>query len=204
MVWVDESGFSRVPGLGRTSAPGGQTPVLRAVSSREQVSVMRGLTMDGRLYTLGREEEHARKAMQRFLTPVRPHVSEHLLRSGDGSPLQTGQGRTGLAAGGAPQLPVAPRPPDAPALTPEAGGWPPRQHGDLRHLGCRNRTPLRRALGRAMRRVRRRPQVMPACVGGAGLSLHNEVVHATLSKDEPAASRWPVVVHLRCVPAWLV
>jgi hypothetical protein len=53
MVWVDESGFSRVPGLGRTSAPGGQTPVLRAVSSREQVSVMRGLTMDGRLYTPG-------------------------------------------------------------------------------------------------------------------------------------------------------
>ena len=55
IVFVDESGFYLLPGLVRTYAPCGQAPVLRSVYTRDHVSVMSGITMDGRLYPLGRD-----------------------------------------------------------------------------------------------------------------------------------------------------
>jgi hypothetical protein len=46
---VDESGFYLLPGVVRTYAPAGQTPVLRAPRSRDHLSVIAGLTLGGRL-----------------------------------------------------------------------------------------------------------------------------------------------------------
>jgi transposase len=184
IVFVDESGFYLLPGLVRTYAPCGQTPVLRAVYTRDHLAVMRGLTMDGRLYTLVRDE--ALDSLDRviFLKHLLPPVSEKLLVIWDGSPIHKGHVRTFLADGGAQQIHVEQLPPYAPDLNPDEGVWHQLKNVEMRHLCCRHRTPLRRALGLAIRRVRRRPHVITACFGGAGLSLHNEVVHATLSKKE--------------------
>jgi hypothetical protein len=65
---------------------------------------MRGITMDGRLYTVVRND--ARDSLDRvvFLTHLRPHVSEKLLVIWDGSPIHKGHVRTFLAAGGARQI----------------------------------------------------------------------------------------------------
>jgi transposase len=56
LVFVDESGFYLLPGVVKTYAPEGQTPVLRAKATRDHLSVMGGLTPAGKVYTLVRQE----------------------------------------------------------------------------------------------------------------------------------------------------
>jgi hypothetical protein len=90
IVFVDESGFYLLPGLVRTYAPCGQTPVLRSVYPRDHVSVMSGITMDGRLYTLVRNDALDSLDSVVFLKPLLPHVSEKLLVIWDGSPIHKG------------------------------------------------------------------------------------------------------------------
>src|SRR5215210_5014862 len=54
LVFEDESGFYLLPGVVRTYAPAGLTPVLREKQSRDHLSVMGGMTPEGRVYTLAR------------------------------------------------------------------------------------------------------------------------------------------------------
>ena len=56
LVFVDESGFYLLPGVVKTYAPEGQTPVLRAKLTHNHLSVMGGMTPQGKLYTLVRQE----------------------------------------------------------------------------------------------------------------------------------------------------
>jgi DDE superfamily endonuclease len=100
MVFVDESGFYLLPGLVRTYAPYGQAPILRAAYTHDHLSVMSGITMDGRLYTLVRDAALDSLDSVIFLKHLRPHVSEKLLVIWDGSPIHKGHVRTFLAEGG--------------------------------------------------------------------------------------------------------
>lgn len=170
---VDESGFDLLPARVRPDAPCGQTPILRWPYTRDHLSVMSGITMDGRLYTMIRQEALDSLDTVVFLNHLLPHVSAKLVVVWDGSPIHTGQVRTYLADGGARQIHVEQLPPYAPDLNPDEGLWHQLKHGELRHLCCRNLTPLRNELGLAIRRVRRKPHLLTACFAGAGLSLEN-------------------------------
>lgn len=101
LVFVDESGFYLLPGLVRTYAPCGQTPVLRSASTRDRLSVMSGITTDGRLYALLRDEALGSLDSVAFLRHLLPHVADKLLVIWDGSPTHKGHVRTFLAEGGA-------------------------------------------------------------------------------------------------------
>lgn len=129
--------------------------------------------MDGRLDTMVREDTLDSLDRVVLLRHVRPHVSDQWWVIWDGSPMHPGQVRTYLAAGGAQRIHVERLPPDAPELHPTAGVWHQLKHVEMRHRCCRNVTPLRSELGLAMRRLRRKPRVMTACVAEAGLSLEN-------------------------------
>lgn len=48
-VFTDESGFYLLPGVVRTYAPQGQTPVLREKLTRDHLSVMGGMTPQGKI-----------------------------------------------------------------------------------------------------------------------------------------------------------
>ncbi len=56
LVCVDESGFYLLPGLVKTYAPKGVTPVLREWQTRDHLSVMGGIAPDGKVYSLVRQE----------------------------------------------------------------------------------------------------------------------------------------------------
>src|SRR6267154_1494697 len=56
LVLVDESGFYLLASRVRTYSPKGLSPVLRNWHTRDHLSVMGGITPDGRLYTLARQE----------------------------------------------------------------------------------------------------------------------------------------------------
>jgi transposase len=147
--------------------------MLRWPDTRDHLSVMSGITMDGRLDTMVRDE--ALDSLDRvvFLRHLRPHVSDKLVVVWDGSPMHTGQVRTYVANGGAPQIHVEQLPPYAPDLNAGEGGWHQLKNMDMRHLCCRNLAHLRRELGLAIRRVRRKRRLMTACFAEAGLSLEN-------------------------------
>ena len=171
IVFVDESGFYLLPGLARTYAPCGQTPILRSVYTRAHVSVMSGLTMDGRLYTLVRDDALDSLDSVIFLKHLLPHVSEKLWVIWDGCPIHQGHVRTLLAAGGARQMHVEPLPPSAPDLTPGEGVWQHLKHVDMQNLGCVNLPHRRNELQLAITRLRRKPHVRTACFAQAGRSV---------------------------------
>jgi transposase len=56
LVFEDESGFYLLPGVVRTYAPEGLTPVLREKQTRDHLSVMGGMTPEGKVYTLVRQK----------------------------------------------------------------------------------------------------------------------------------------------------
>jgi transposase len=171
MVFVDESGCYLLPGMVRTYAPCGQTPILRSVYTRDHLSVMSGITMNGRLYTLVRDEALDSLDSVVFLQHLLPHVSEKLLVIWDGSPMHKGHVRTFLAAGGARQIHVEQLPPDAPDLNPDEGVWHHLKNVEMRNQCGLNRAHLRTELGLAMKRLRRKPHVITACFAEAGLSV---------------------------------
>jgi transposase len=180
IVFVDESGFYLLPGLARTYAPCGQTPVLRSVYTRDHVSVISGITMDGRLYTLVRDDALDSLDSVSFLKHLLPHVSEKLLVIWDGSPIHKGHVRTFLAEGGARQIHLEQLPPYAPDLNPGEGVWQYLKNVEMRNLCCRNLVYLRTELGLAIKRMRRKPRLITACFAAAGLPLENQVLDATL------------------------
>ena len=171
MVFVDESGFYLLPGLVRTYAPCGQTPILRAVHTHDHLSVMSGITMDGHLYTLVRDTALDSLDSVLFLRHLVPHVSAKLLVSWDGSPIHKGEVRTFLADGGGKQIHVVQLPPYAPDLNPGEGVWQHLKQVEMRHLCCRHLGHLRSELGLAMKRLRRKPHVITACFAEAGLPI---------------------------------
>jgi transposase len=172
IVFVDESGLYLLPGLVRTDAPCGQTPVLRAVYTPDHVSVMSGITMDGRLYTLVRDAVLDSLDSMLFLKHLLPHVSEKLLVIWDGSPIHKGHVRTFLAEGGARRIRLEQLPPYAPDLNPGEGGWQHLKHVEMRNLCCLNLPHLRSELRLAIKRLRRKPHVLTACFAQAGLSMN--------------------------------
>jgi transposase len=165
---MDESGFYPMPGRVRTYAPCGQTPVLRWPYTRDHLSVMSGITMDGRLYTLVRDAALDSLDSVLFLRHLVPHVSAKLLVIWDGSPIHKGEVRTFLVDGGAKQLHVEQLPPYAPDLNPGEGVWQYLKQVEMRNLCCRNLVHLRSELGLAITRLRRNPHVITACFAGAG------------------------------------
>ena len=141
-----------MPGRVRTYAPCGQTPVLRWLYTRDHLSVMSGITMDGHLYTLVRAEALDSLDSVLFLQHLLPHVSAKLLVIWDGYPIHKGEVRTFLAAGGAKQI---------------------LKQVELRNLCCRNLVHLRSELDLAMKRLRRKPHLITACFAGAGLPIES-------------------------------
>ena len=171
MVLVDASGCYLLPGLVRTYAPCAQTPVLRSVSTRDHVSVMSGIPMQGRLSTMVRREALDSLDSAVFLHHVPLHVSDTWLVIWDGSPIHKGYVKTFLAEGGAKQIYVEQLPPYAPDLNPDEGVWHYLKNVEMRNLCCLNLTHLRTEPGVAIRRLRRKPHVLTACFAQAGLSI---------------------------------
>jgi hypothetical protein len=94
MDFVDESGVYLLPGRGRTYAPCRQTPVLRWPPTRDPVLVMSGITMDGRISTLVRDETLDSLGRVIVLQHLWPHVADTLVVIWDGSPIPQGEVHT--------------------------------------------------------------------------------------------------------------
>src|SRR3954465_6368157 len=79
LVFEDESGFYLLPGLVRTYAPEAQTPVIREKQTRDHLSVMGGMTPQGKVYTLVRRKALNGLHCVEFLEHLRAVTGRRLL-----------------------------------------------------------------------------------------------------------------------------
>ena len=172
LVFVDESGFYLLPAIVRTYAPCGITPVLRVYLTRDHLSTMSAITMAGDLLTLTRTTTMTSIESMHFLKHLQQQLGPRLLVIWDGSPIHRGAPvKEFLAGGGAKQVHLEALPGYAPDLNPTEGVWELLKDVEMRNLCCSDFGHLHSELDLAIRRLRRKPDLIQACFAGAGLTL---------------------------------
>lgn len=169
IVWVDESGFYLLPGLVRTYAPCGETPIMRVPLTRDHVSAISGITMDGTLLLMAQERAYCGQDVVGFLKHLLGHIPGKLLVIWDGSPIHRGKAiKEFLADGGAERIRLERLPGYAPDLNPDEGIWNYLKRVELRNVRCSNLRELWQALRLAVARLRHKRQVIRGCIKQAG------------------------------------
>ena len=159
----------------RTYAPRGQTPILRVPCTRDHLSVISGLTHDGRLLLQIRERAFRGPEIVRFLQHLLRQIPGKLLVIWDGAPIHRAQPvKDFLAQGAAARLHLEHLPGYAPDLNPDEGLWHYLQQVELRNLCCADLSELRLERGLAVKRLRHKRPVLRGCVTECGYRAPDE------------------------------
>ena len=138
--------------------------LLRLPLTRDHLSAISGLTLDGRLVFQVRPYSLRSPDVVAFLRQLLRHVPGKLLVIRDGSPIHRGQPvKDFLARGGAKRLHLEQLPGYAPELNPDEGIWNYLKRVELRNRCCRDLPHLRRELRRATARLRQKRRITRAC-----------------------------------------
>lgn len=172
LVFEDESGFYLLPALVRTYAPEAHTPVIHEKQTRDHLSVMGGLTPEGKVYTLVRQESLNGLHCIEFLEHLQRVAGERLLVIWDGSPIHRRVAVTQFVAGTGGKVWVEALPGYAPDLNPwDEGGWHQLKDVQLANVVCRDLEELHEQFHLAVGRLRQKPHLVRSFFAQAGLSL---------------------------------
>lgn len=156
----------------RTWAPRGQTPVLRVTLTRDHLSAISGITLDGRLYMQARDEAFDATGVVGFLRVLLRKVRGKILVIWDGSPIHKGQKISEfLQRGAAKRLHLERLPGYAPDLNPDEGVWSYLKRVELKNCCCHDLAELRLELRRAKERLRHKRDIIRACSLQCGYSV---------------------------------
>jgi transposase len=170
ILFVDESGFYPLPGVVRTYAPRGQTPILREWCTRDHLSALSAISPAGKLYFHGQDGPLNSADVVAFLEHRLREIPGRLVIIWDGAPIHRSQVIKGfLASGAAQRLHLERLPAYAPELNPGEGLWQQLKGVELRNGCCFNIPHLRHELRDAVKRVRRKAHILKGCFAGAGL-----------------------------------
>jgi len=170
VIFVDEAGFYVLPAVVRTYAPRGQTPVLKAPLLYDHLSVISGITAEGRLLMMVQERSIRGPDVVRFLRHVLRHISGKLIVIWDGlSAHRSHVVKQFLRDGGAERIHLERLPSYAPELNPDEGVWKHLKVVEMKNLCCQNLGHLRRELRKAKERLRHKQEVITACFKQVGL-----------------------------------
>lgn len=172
LVFEDESGFYLLPGLVRTYAPEAQTPVIHEKQTHDHLSVMGGMTPEGKVYTLVRQESLNGTHSIAFLEHLLCVAGERLLAIWDGSPIHRRVMVKEFVAQTQGKLWVDMLPGYAPDLNPwDEGGWNHLKNVQMRNLACRDLEELHEEFHHAVGRLRQRSHLIRSFFAQAGLTL---------------------------------
>ena len=172
IVFCDQSGFYLLPMVVRTYAPIGQTPILKENLTRDNLSAMSGITLEGKLYMI--EQEHAFKGedVVRFLKHLMSQIEGKLLIIWDGSPIHRGAAvKDFLSSGASRRLKLEQLPGYAPDLNPDEGVWKHLKCVELKNLCCESLSELKIELRKAKERLRRKRDVILGCIRQPGFEV---------------------------------
>jgi transposase len=174
LVFVDESGFYLLPGVVKTYAPEGRAPIIREKVTRDHLSVMGGMTPQGKVYTLARQESLNGLHSIEFLAHLLRVAGRRLLVIWDGSPIHRRSEVTEFVSATDGRIRLEALPGYAPDLNPwDEGGWNHLKHVEMRNLVCRDLEELHEQFHLAVARVRQKPHLVRACFAQAGLKIEN-------------------------------
>lgn len=171
LVFVDESGFYLLPGVVKTYAPKGDTPILDEWQTRDHLSVMGAVTLEGKVYSLVRPTSLNGLHSIEFLIHLGRVHGDRLLVIWDGSPIHRRAEVQGFVAEAGGAIHLEPLPPYAPDLNPVEWLWKHLKKVELRNLTCLDLEQLHMELHLALGRARRRLALVRSFFEGAGLEL---------------------------------
>jgi transposase len=169
LLFVDESAFYLLPGVVKTWAPVGQTPVLRHKLTRDHLSVISAVSPEGDLYLQVRECAFDSAGILGFLDLLQEQIEGDLVIVWDGAPIHRSKlVKQYLADGAAARLRLERLPGYAPELNPDEGIWHYLKHVEMKHLCCEDMVRLKAELAAAEQRLRQKPQIITACFQNVG------------------------------------
>jgi transposase len=173
ILFVDQSGFYLLPAVVRTYAPVGRTPILHEQLSNDHLSVMSGITLEGKLLMMEQERAFKGPDVVRFLKHALGQIPGKLLVVWDGSPIHRSKVVKEFLKSGAAssRLQLEQLPGYAPELNPEEGIWKHLKYVELKNICCRSLTELRRELRKAKERLRHKRDVILGCIRQPGLEF---------------------------------
>ena len=143
--------------------------MVRAPLTRDHLSVISGVTADGRLFTRVQKAAFRGEAVVGFLRQLVRQLPGKLLVVWDGATIHRCRAvKAFLASGGAARLALERLPGYAPELNPAEGVWNLLKRGELKNRCCQDLDELRWELGLAIRRLQRQRRRVRACVAQCG------------------------------------
>jgi transposase len=172
LVFEDESGFYLLPGLVRTYAPEAQTPVIREKVTRDHLSVMGGMTPEGKVYVLVRQEPLNGLHSIEFLLHLGHVAGRRLLVIWDGSPIHRRTEVEEFVASTRGAVSLEAPPGYSPDLNPwDEGGWNHLKNVEMRNLVCHDLEELHQEFHLAVDRLRQKPHLVRSFFAQAGLKV---------------------------------
>ena len=151
----------------------GQTPLLHPSGKREHLSVIAGITPQGRLLCRMQEEAFKGVGVVRFLKHLLSQIAGKITVIWDGATIHRCQAvKDFLSAGAASRLRLVRLPAYAPQLNPMEQGWGWAKH-DLGNVCCPDLSVLKREVRATMAALRRRPHLIRSFFRHAGLGLED-------------------------------
>ena len=170
-MFVDESGFSLLPTACRTWSPRGQTPILRHCFSWPKLSAISAVTPYPRAYLQVVRGAIASDQVIRFVRHLLRQIPTPLVLLWDGGPPHRSRRTRVALAAYRDRLHVHRLPAYAPELNPDEWLWAWLKQHALRGLCPPDLTVLRASIRNAMRRLRRRPEVIRSFFQAVPLSF---------------------------------
>ena len=156
----------------RTYAPRGARPELHILLTRKHLSLISGVTTQGQLASLTRRRALTGIDSSLFLRHLFDYLNQKLLVLWDcGSIHRAEEVKTLLSGDWLRLIQVEEFPAYAPDLNPDEGVWQHLKHVELRNLCCRDLDHLETEVRLAIRRMRRKPELIQSFFAGAGLGL---------------------------------
>jgi len=172
LVFEDESGFYLLPGLVKTYAPKAKTPVIREKQTRDHLSVMGGMTPQGKVYTLVKRKPLNGLQVIEFLEHLRAVTGRRILVIWDGSPIHRRVAVREFVEQSKGKIVVEQLPGYAPDLNPwDEGGWHHLKNVEMRNLVTHDLEELHEQFHLAVERLRHKPHMARSFFAQAGLSL---------------------------------
>jgi transposase len=172
IVFCDQSGFYLLPSVVRTYAPIGETPILGEHLSRDHLSAMSGITLEGKLYMLEQDRSFKGEDVVRFLKHLMHQIPGKLLIVWDGSPIHRSRAvKDFLASGASLRVQLEQLPGYAPDLNPDEGVWKHLKCVELKNLCCASLAQLRVELRKAKERLRHKRDVILGCIRQPGFEV---------------------------------
>lgn len=171
LVFVDESGFYLLPGIVRTYAPVGLTPVIRNKQTRDHLSVMGGMTPSGKVHTRARQRSLNGVDSVHFLLHLQRVASNRLLVIWDGSKIHRCWEVKEFISSTRGKVWLESLPGYAPDLNPwDEGGWNHLKNVEMRNLVCLDIEELHQEFHLALGRLRQKPHLVHSFFAQAGLA----------------------------------